>query len=262
MNPEYLVLAGWWWRLARIPTLLWYSHRNVDLKLRIAEKFSTAVASSAASSFKLKSRKLHVVGHGIDTQLFAPSTQSVHTPWQLVSVGRITPIKRLETAIEALALLRQKGVDAELALVGQATVPGDKSYEQELKERVKILTLEPYVRFAGAVPYGGIPAVYQGADVSINLAPTGGLDKAVLESMAAGLPTLVSNQGFADFLGPYRERLLFKQDSALDLAEKLEALYHSTDKALVETYLRGQVIEKASLDTLILKLISIVWPNK
>jgi glycosyltransferase involved in cell wall biosynthesis len=257
MNPEYLVLAGWWWRLAGKPTLLWYSHRNVDLKLRIAAYFAGIIASSAATSFRLKTNKLRVLGHGIDTELFKPAAGSPHERWRLVSVGRLTPIKRLKTAIEALAALRAGGIDAELQLVGQAG-PGDGAYEQELKQQVKALSLGPYVQFAGPVPYGRMPEVYKDADASVNLAPTGGLDKAVLESMSSGLPTMVSNEGFADFLGGYKSRLLFAQDNAADLAEKLAALYHSTDKTLIETYLRGQVVAKAGLDALIEKLLSLL----
>jgi len=257
MNPEYLVLAGWWWRLAGKHTLLWYSHRNVDLKLRVAAFFADVIASSAATSFRLKTDKLRVTGHGIDTGFFKPAAGPSRERWRLVSVGRITPIKRLTTAIEALAALRAGGIDAELQLVGQAG-PGDRAYEQDLKRQVKALSLEPYVQFAGPVPYGKMPEVYKNADVSVNLAPTGGLDKAVLESMAAGLPTLVSNGGFAGFLGPYRQRLLFAQDDAADLAQKLAALYHATDRAALGAYLRGQVAAHSSLDSLIDKLISLL----
>lgn len=261
MNPEYLVLAGWWWKLAGVPTLLWYSHRSVDLKLRIAERFVGVIASSAASSFRLQTPKLRVLGHGIDTALFTPSGGSVHTPWRLVSVGRLTPIKRLETVIEALALVRC-GIDADLTLVGQAVAPGDLAYAQRLKEQVQRLSLGSHVQFAGAVPYGEMASVYHAADVSVNAAPTGGLDKAVLESMATGLPTLVTNQGFAEYLGQYQGRLLCVQDDAADLAEKLSALYHANDSAAVGAALRQQVVARANLDALITNLLSLLWPNK
>ena len=261
MNPEYLVAAGWWWKLSRKKTLLWYSHRSVDLKLRVAAFFADTIASSSATSFRLKTPKLHVLGHGIDTELFSPAPKTHGPRWRLVSVGRITPIKRLTTAVEALALLRGQGIDAELALVGQAGT-GDKAYERQLKEQIKTLSLEQHVRFAGPVPYGNMSGVYHGADVSINLAPTGGLDKAVLESMAAGLPTLLSNKGFADFLGPYEHRLLFAQDDAADLALKLAALYHASDRAATGAYLREQVVKRAGLDRLVAVLMSLLWPNK
>jgi hypothetical protein len=39
MNPEYLLLAGWLWRLWGKKTALWYTHASVDTKLRIAVSF-------------------------------------------------------------------------------------------------------------------------------------------------------------------------------------------------------------------------------
>jgi glycosyltransferase involved in cell wall biosynthesis len=264
MNPEYLALAGWWWKLSGKPAVLWYSHRNVDLKLRVAVLFATAVASSAASSFRLATPKLRVLGHGVDTGLFAPRASPAERTgrWRLVSVGRLTPIKRLETAIEALALLRQGGIDAELTLVGQATASGDQAYEQKLRAQVRALNLDSYVHFAGPVPYGRICEIYKVSDASINLAPTGGLDKAVLESMATGLPTFLSNEGFAELVGPYKPRLMFAQDNARDLADKLAAVYHAGDGAAAGAFLREQVINHAGLDALIKNLLSLLCPSK
>ena len=44
MNPEYVVLGGPLWRFWRKRTVLWYTHKNVDLKLRVATFFANAVA--------------------------------------------------------------------------------------------------------------------------------------------------------------------------------------------------------------------------
>lgn len=261
MNPDYVVLGGWWWKLAGKRVVLWYSHRNVDLKLRIAALWANVIASSATSSFRLKTDKLYLLGHGIDTNLFSPGLSVSSAHWRLVSVGRITPIKHLETAIEALALLRQRGVEAELKLVGQAGSPSDHLYERHLKERIGSLALEPYVHFEGPVQYGRMARVYHEADVSLNMAPTGGLDKAVLESMACGLPTLVSNEGFDAFLGPHRQRLLFRQDDAADLADKLQALHDAVDIPMMGMYLREQVLARASLNRIIESLQNLLWPE-
>lgn len=262
MNPEYLVLAGWLWRLLGIRTVLWYSHRRVDAKLRLAARLVDVIATSARSSFQLATDNIHMLGHGIDTDFFAPAPRTSAGPWQLVSVGRLTPIKRLLTAIEALAQLRARGVDAELTLVGQAATPGDRAYEVQLKERVAQLQLEPFVHFAGAAAYPRMPEVYHRADASLNLAPTGGLDKAVFESMACGLPTFASNEGFKDCFGPYTDRLQFAQDNPADLAGKLAAMYHAEDRPALGAYLRKQVIARAGLDRLIDSLMKLLWPPK
>ena len=52
-------------------TALWYSHKAVDLKLRIAEKLVDVIFTAAPESFTLKTQKKMVVGHGIDVDRYA-----------------------------------------------------------------------------------------------------------------------------------------------------------------------------------------------
>jgi len=73
MNPEYLVLAGWFWRLLGKHISLWYTHKKVDMKLRIAVLFVQVVFTASQESFRLKTKKLKIVGHGIDMVQFAMS---------------------------------------------------------------------------------------------------------------------------------------------------------------------------------------------
>ena len=258
MNPEYLVAAGWWWKLARKKTLLWYSHKSIDLKLRIAVWFSGTIASSAKSSFRLWSRKLRVTGHGIDTDHFAPAGKALHFPLRVLSVGRITPIKRLETLISALAVLRERGVGAHVELVGEPGSAADLDYKRRLEEHIRSLRLAGSVTFVGSVPYKEIPAFYRHSDLSVNLAPTGGLDKAVLESMAVAVPALVSNRGFSALLGEQGSRLLFEQDDPADLADKIEALAKAEDLPALGNALREKVLAGAGLDGLIDKLLALL----
>ncbi|VAW33214.1 hypothetical protein MNBD_CPR01-313, partial [hydrothermal vent metagenome] len=77
MNPEYFVLAGKLWRLMRKRTALWYTHKSVDLKLRIAVLFANIVFTASPESFRLKSNKVHVVGHGIDLEHFTQKTHNI-----------------------------------------------------------------------------------------------------------------------------------------------------------------------------------------
>lgn len=251
MNPEYLVMGGWVWKLLQRKIVLWYSHRNVDLKLRIAEFFADEIISSASTSFLLKTKKLHIFGHGIDTNFFVPKSQStIAPPLRLISVGRITPIKRIEVAIDALALLSSYGVEAELSLVGAAG-PQDGEYLKKLQGQVLELNLTKKVHFVGAVSYKNIVPYYQKNDFSLNMAPSGGLDKAVLESMACGLPTIAANTGFSNLFGKYVNKLLFAEGNSEDLAQKIKDLYSTSDITKIQSFVRDQVVKKADLQNLI-----------
>ncbi len=57
------------------------------------------------------------------------------------------------------------------------------------------------VDLLGPVPPADMPALYRSAAVTANLCPTGGLDKAVVESLASGVPTVVHNRAFLPLLG-------------------------------------------------------------
>ncbi|MEK7068478.1 MAG: hypothetical protein AAB964_01545, partial [Patescibacteria group bacterium] len=102
MNPEYLVVAGWLWRVLGKKTALWYTHKSVDLKLRIAVLFASIIFTASKESFRLRSKKVRVMGHGIDTDFFTPD-QNVARGSHILSVGRLMQSKRHDLAIEAAA---------------------------------------------------------------------------------------------------------------------------------------------------------------
>jgi glycosyltransferase involved in cell wall biosynthesis len=246
MNPEYVVLAGLLWRVLGKRIVLWYTHRLVNTKLRTAVRLANAVATAAPESLRLASRKVQVIGHGIETRSFATVRDGeLHDPIAIVSVGRITPIKRLELLIEALALLSRQDTPVELTLVGAPTVGGDVAYERMLRAKAHELGIEKSVHFSGAIPYREMPALYGTQDISVNLAPTGGIDKAVLESMASGCLVLVANKAFAPLLGLDAHMLTFEPTPA-DLASKLTSLVQLTSRDRLA--LSCRLVERARND--------------
>src|SRR3989338_452188 len=72
MNPEYIVVAGMLWRLMNKRIVLWYTHKSVNLKLRVAAFLTDVIFTASKESFRLKSKKVRVMGHGIDTDFFTP----------------------------------------------------------------------------------------------------------------------------------------------------------------------------------------------
>ena len=107
MNPIYVILGGIFWRLFGKHIALWYTHKHVDMKLRVAERLTHKIFTASKESFRLPSRKLMVVGHGIDTEKFKPDFH-VHDEkcFSVITVGRISPVKNYEIIIEAIARLK------------------------------------------------------------------------------------------------------------------------------------------------------------
>ena len=258
MNPVYVVLGAPVWHLWKKKIALWYTHRNVDWTLRVATHYADMVFTATQASFRIKTPKLKILGHGIFTEdLARPSGYKNDGAKKvtLVSVGRLTPIKNLDILIEATALLRGSGVDCEVLLVGGAIMPGDDAYVEYLRKIIREKRLEDVIHFVGSVPNKEVMQYYWKSDISINLAPTGGIDKAVLESMAAGTPAIVVNKAFTEYFGAYKDDLIFKEGDAKDLSIKIHALVERKDKDAVTEFLVRAVREKGSATMLIQRII-------
>ena len=244
-----------------MPVGLWYTHRQVDMKLRIAERFADRIFTASAQSFRISSKKVSIVGHGIDTHNFvrpeSNGEQRFHTPLEIVSVGRITPIKNLETLIDTVPLLEACGVRPRITLVGEAgPSERDASYRRRLLDMIAEKRLDDRVRWVGTVPNTEIAPYYWSADILVNLCPTGGVDKVVLEAMASRTPVLVSNRSFEAYFGPYADRLLFKERDSEDLARAIRELIHSSDMDLICSYLEKIVRERADVGILVERIFS------
>ena len=174
MNPEYIVAAGPLWRLMHKRIALWYTHKSVDLKLRIAEVFADRIFTASKESFRLKSNKVRVMGHGIDTEFFSPDPSIVHGDW-ILSVGRLTKSKRHD-----LAIRRAVGEQRELRIAGE----GSEHHNLEVLAQ----ELGARVHFLGGLSQAQLRDEYRKAAYLVHTSETGSLDKVVLEALACGLP--------------------------------------------------------------------------
>ena len=202
MNPEYIVLGGFFWRAWGKRITLWYTHKSVDLKLRIAVWFTNAVCTASKESFRLASRKVRVVGHGIDTTLFTWNG-SKKSELRICTFGRIAPVKRLVEMLGALDSLAVRNVQFSFGIAGEPVVAQDKAYQKHLWEEIRRRPYASAVRMAGVVPYKDLPAWLADKSVFLNLSLTGSVDRAVLEAAACGVVPVSSNEAFKEWLSPY-----------------------------------------------------------
>jgi glycosyltransferase involved in cell wall biosynthesis len=228
MNVEYVILGGLWWRLARRKIGLWYAHKNVDWRLRLAEIFTDCIFTASLESFGLKSHKLKVIGHGIDTDHFSPNNNKLHSDgiFKILCVGRISRIKNQHLLISALSwLVNKMGIkNVRILLVGSVQTVDDRAYYSELKKSIDAEQLNDYFEFVGSIKHQNLVDYYRRADMSINLCPTGGLDKVVLEALSCGVPAVVYNKTFIELLGPYKDLLVIKNNEPKEIANKIKEL--------------------------------------
>lgn len=199
MNPEYVVLAGLLWKIWGKKIALWYTHKNVDAKLRLAEKLADIIFTASDRSFRLKSKKVKVMGHGIDTERFVPAPRPGKEK-TVLTVDRISPTKNQLEIIKLFKDTKEKINDCQLYIVGAPALAADESYFNELKQYVKDNNLAEQVKFLGAVANKDMPAIYRRAKVFVNFSATGSLDKTVLEAMASNVPVVTTNEAFKNIL--------------------------------------------------------------
>ncbi len=215
MNPEYLLLGGLLWRAWGKKAGLWYTHKKVNLKLRVAVMFANVVWTASAESFRLKSKKLRVMGHGIDISIFAAGDKSPVSELRIVTAGRITPAKHLLEMLAAMDVLYARGMQFRFTIIGAPGAPADRAYEEALVDAIARKQYRTSVRLLGPVAYEQLPTALREERIFLNLSTTGSLDKAVLDAFAAGLTAVTSNEAFKAILEPLGLFVAYPQPLAL-----------------------------------------------
>ena len=266
MTPLFAVMGAPLFRLHRVPVTLWYAHSQVSLTLRLAEMAADHVVSASPESFRLPSRKLIIMGHGIDTGEFSPGNGSSQLqeqkPFTVGTVGRIGPKKQTGLLIEAGRMLAADGIDFRARIVG-APLPRDEGYVEGLKAETQRIGLGDRVVFTGPVQFERVVEEYRALDAMVNMSLTGAIDKAVLEAMACGVPAVTSNEAFFPILEPWKDLLIVADGSAETLAGRLKALIGmpAAERAELGGKLRQIVIEQHSLGRLMDRLVG-MWAGE
>src|SRR3989344_5817676 len=116
MSPIFAVVAWPAAALFRKRIVLWYLHRSVTWRLKLAEKFVYKIATASRESVMLKSAKVVEVGHGVDPELFKTERNWSKSSTGIVSVNRISPIKGLDTLIRAIKILSASNQDVKIQI--------------------------------------------------------------------------------------------------------------------------------------------------
>lgn len=197
---------------------------------------------------------------GIDTDLFKLNLEINKTQRSVLFLSRISPIKKLDLLISALALLKKENVDFTAKIIGDAPAR-DKAYFEENKLEAKSRGLESSVEFKKGVPNRQAPEIYNQNEIFVNLTNSGSLDKTTLEAMACEGLVLVSNRVFEDMLTQEQKAfMMFREGDARNLADRIKKLFELDGevKKKIVGQARDMVIERHSLKVLADKLFKVL----
>lgn len=201
-------------------------------KMRAAEFVVTCTGANAAHLEALGTGvPVHLVYHGLNadfTGLLGEACDACAPPprMRIVSVGRRVPKKGFDVLVDALALLRDRGVDAELVIAGE---PGDE--DAALAERVARHDLGDRVDVRGTVTQRQLLDLYRHSSVFalacrvVGDGDRDGIPNVLVEAMAAGLPAVSTDvSGIPELIEDGVNGLLVPQDDAGALADALGRL--------------------------------------
>lgn len=185
---------------------------------------SGAARRALADAIPALGRRTVVVHNGMPGPGVEPDPP-VHVagePWRLALVGRLSPRKGTDVALEAAALLAENGHDVRLTVCGTA-FEGYDWFERQLRERADRPDLAGRVRLLGYV-HPTWPVLAE-ADVVLVPSRTEPFGNTAVEGMLARRPVVASDvQGLAEVVTDGRTGLLVPPEDAAALAAAVTRL--------------------------------------
>jgi D-inositol-3-phosphate glycosyltransferase len=161
--------------------------------------------------YKANRRKITIIPPGVDTGHFYPipkdeAREFIDAPPRkkiILYVGRIEPLKGIDTLIKAVASLRIDIKQVTLAIIGgDPNVSSERMSEEmaRLQKMCEDLGLGEMVVFLGKRAQNTLPYYYSAADVLVMPSHYESFGMVALEAMACGTPVIASQVGGLAFL--------------------------------------------------------------
>jgi D-inositol-3-phosphate glycosyltransferase len=177
---------------------------RIDEESRLVAEADRIVAANVVERAHLvwyygaRAERVHVIPCGVDTELFQPMDRAaakveleLGPEPLLIYVGRLQPIKGLETLVHAMP--RVPG--ARLLIIGGDQDEPDNGHAVHLRECVRTLGLDGRVRFLGPQPQHRLRLFYAAADATVMPSYYESFGMVALEAMACGSPVVASRVG-------------------------------------------------------------------
>ena len=202
-------------------------HYRLDGERQVLARADRIIAATPAEQaqlewlYKADMRKVTVIPPGVDTSHFYPIPADEARQFiglapdarMILFVGRIEPLKGLDTLIKAVACLRVKDLaePVHLAVIGgdPEAAPEEMSAEMARIQRMcDDLTVGKMVAFLGKRSQDTLPYYYSAAEVVVMPSHYESFGMVALEAMACGTPVIRFPGGRAGFPGAgWRNRL-------------------------------------------------------
>lgn len=181
---------------------------------------------AAAVSLGVDPERIRYVPNVIDLDRFTPTAVPDEDRVDIVFVGRLAPEKRIDVLLDALHLLRGRGVRPSTVIVGSGPD------EDRLRARVEQLGLDDLVRFTGFEPEPR-PWYHRGRMLVLP-SEREGTPNVVLEAMACARPVVATTVGSVpELVGDRRTGCLVPVGDVDALADAIAFVLEDGERAEV-----------------------------
>lgn len=210
-----------------VPTL---SHITEDLRRTFAKAAAVHCVSQhildEARQYGLDPAKARVIRPAVDTRDFTPTPRSRRASGRvrMVTTGALIWRKGIEYLLMALRMLLDRGVDAELVVIG------DGKERSRAEFTARDLGVVQHVEMLGRKPPGEVLAELRRADVFVLSSLSEGISNAVLEAMACGVPVVTTDcGGMLEAIQPERDGMVVPVRDPKAMADAIETLARDGD---------------------------------
>jgi glycosyltransferase involved in cell wall biosynthesis len=248
MNQEYVLLGGLYWKIIGVPVYLWRNHKQGNFITRLAILLSNKVFYTSSKSYTARFNNAIQMPVGVNEELFKENLSVIRKKYSICMVGRVSPVKHVDLALEAINILIKDGVQVSFSIIGD--VPKrDSEYFDSLKNYIDKNNLNKVVNFQKGVPSESLPELYGGFEICLNLTDEGSFDKTIVEATMCGTLPLVSSQSFSGIL----PKVCITDTKAENISESIKKLLEPEAQIRAKKDLENFAISQ-SLSELVSKL--------
>jgi mannosyltransferase len=259
-----------WRRPPGLPFRVWHARRNDDMLAGIilrdllrmplklvftsaAQRSHTAwtrfligrmdsIIATSPESASYLSRPSVVIPHGMDTDVFRPSSDRaalrarLGLPDRLLlgCFGRIRPDKGTDLFIDAFCEIARRHPDACAVVTGLAK-PGYSGFVDAIRAKVEREGLSDRVFWLGEVPAETVPEIYRCVDVYVAPQRWEGFGVTPLEAMASAVPVVATT------VGAFRAQIAEGETGFLIAPEDIPAMVERIERLITDPGLRERM---------------------
>lgn len=245
MNQEYLLVAGWLFKLLGKRVYMWRNHYAGNMLTDIAAMFCNKIFYTSKSSYTAKYRNAVQMPVGVDVGSCHLDEPIERKPHSVLFLGRFDASKRPDLVIEALGKIAKEGMVFTATFVGG---PSDleSSLPRDVETRASELGIADRVAFVGPIANTDTYRYYRSHAVYVNCGKSGMLDKSLFKAIACGCLPIFTSADMAEIVGP---EFAYADGDVDNLAQRLkQALALSAEER--SAYVQGLQTKAVDAHTL------------